>query len=118
MQELNYPNCVFYYIDIPEELEEWRIPQMLIHTVIETNIVCGGDGSDAHDPDPAEERTEKGERMLYLQIEETAADIPGKCWIPLPGKRRKTVEIRRAGRAQERRADRAEEHPEDAGADV
>lgn len=29
MQELNYPDCVFYYIDIPKELEMWKIPQML-----------------------------------------------------------------------------------------
>lgn len=35
MQELKYPNCVFYYIDISEELKEWRVPQMLIHTIIE-----------------------------------------------------------------------------------
>lgn len=35
MQELKYPNCVFYLIDLPKELEGWRIPQMLIHTFIE-----------------------------------------------------------------------------------
>lgn len=35
MQELKYPNCVFYYIEIEPGLEEWQIPQMLIHTVIE-----------------------------------------------------------------------------------
>lgn len=35
MQELKYPGCVFHYIDLPEELEEWKIPQMLIHTLIE-----------------------------------------------------------------------------------
>lgn len=35
MQELKYPNCVFYLIDLPIELEEWKIPQMLIHTFIE-----------------------------------------------------------------------------------
>ena len=35
MQELKYPNCVFYFFDVPKELEEWKIPQMLIHTIIE-----------------------------------------------------------------------------------
>lgn len=35
MQELKYPDCVFYFIDLPESLEEWKIPQMLIHTFIE-----------------------------------------------------------------------------------
>lgn len=35
MQELKYPNCIFYLIDMPFEVEEWKIPQMLIHTFIE-----------------------------------------------------------------------------------
>lgn len=35
MQELKYPGCVFYLIDLPKELENWPIPQMLIHTFIE-----------------------------------------------------------------------------------
>ncbi len=77
MQELNYPNCVFYYIDIPEELEEWRIPQMLIHTVIENEYKYAV----AMDQTltiliRAEERTEKGERMLYLQIEDDGGGYP------------------------------------------
>ena len=38
MQELKYPGCVFYFIDIPEELKSWRIPQMLINTVIENEF--------------------------------------------------------------------------------
>lgn len=35
MQELKYPDCVFHYIELPAQLEEWRIPQMLIHTLVE-----------------------------------------------------------------------------------
>ena len=35
MQDLKYPNCIFYLIDIPKELKEWKIPQMLIHTFVE-----------------------------------------------------------------------------------
>ena len=35
MQEMKYPDCVFSYIDLPEELSAWRIPQMLIHTLVE-----------------------------------------------------------------------------------
>lgn len=35
MQELKYPESVFYYIDLPQELENWPVPQMLIHTLIE-----------------------------------------------------------------------------------
>ena len=35
MQDFKYPNCVFHYVEFPTELEEWRIPQMLIQTFIE-----------------------------------------------------------------------------------
>lgn len=35
MQELKYPQSVFYYIEMEEELGEWCIPQMIIHTIIE-----------------------------------------------------------------------------------
>ena len=35
MQEFKYPNCIFHYIEFPQELEEWKIPQMLIQTFIE-----------------------------------------------------------------------------------
>lgn len=35
MQEFKYPNCIFHYVELPKNLEEWRIPQMLIQTFIE-----------------------------------------------------------------------------------
>lgn len=35
MQELKYPGCVFYLVELPKELEDWMVPQMLIHTFIE-----------------------------------------------------------------------------------
>lgn len=35
MQELKYPGCIFHYVELPQQLEEWRIPQMLIHTLVE-----------------------------------------------------------------------------------
>jgi methyl-accepting chemotaxis protein len=35
MQEFKYPNCIFHYVELPKELEEWQIPQMLIQTFIE-----------------------------------------------------------------------------------
>ena len=32
MQEILYPGCVFCYMDRPQELMEWQIPQMILHT--------------------------------------------------------------------------------------
>lgn len=38
MQELLYPGCVFYYIDRREEIREWNVPQMLLHTFMENKF--------------------------------------------------------------------------------
>ena len=35
MQEILYPGCVFCYIDRPQELMDWQIPQMILHTFLE-----------------------------------------------------------------------------------
>lgn len=35
MQELRYPDSVSYFINMPDELGEWKVPQMLIHTIVE-----------------------------------------------------------------------------------
>lgn len=35
MQEILYPGCVFCYMDRPQELMEWQIPQMILHTSLE-----------------------------------------------------------------------------------
>ena len=35
MQELKYPGCVFHFVSMEEGHEEWKIPQMLLHTIIE-----------------------------------------------------------------------------------
>ena len=37
IQELKYPGSIFYLIDMPHELEDWKIPQMLIHTFVENS---------------------------------------------------------------------------------
>ena len=38
MQAFKYPNCAFYFIDLPAVLEGWRIPQMLIQTFVENEF--------------------------------------------------------------------------------
>ena len=35
MQEILYPGCVFCYMDRPQKLMEWQIPQMILHTFLE-----------------------------------------------------------------------------------
>ena len=38
MQEFKYPNCAFHFVDLPANLEDWRIPQMLIQTFVENEF--------------------------------------------------------------------------------
>lgn len=35
MQELKYPDEVLYFMDVDDEVKDWPIPQMLIHTLVE-----------------------------------------------------------------------------------
>lgn len=35
MQELKYPDGVLYFVDVAEDVADWPIPQMLIHTLVE-----------------------------------------------------------------------------------
>ena len=77
MQELKYPGCVFYYIDINPEVREWKIPQMIIHTIIENEykyavninqmltILIKASKADVN-----------GEEMLYVEVEDDGAGYP------------------------------------------
>jgi len=38
MQEIKFPNSVFYVIDVDDSLEQERIPQFLIHTFVENSF--------------------------------------------------------------------------------
>lgn len=77
MQELKYPGCVFYYIDMPEELAEWKIPQMMIHTLVENEYKY------AVSMDASlmilikiSTATLYGERMLMIEIEDDGPGYP------------------------------------------
>ncbi len=62
MQELKYPGCLFSYIDMPGELGEWKIPQMLIHTIVENEY----------------KYAVSTERTLMLLIKVSTADCGGE----------------------------------------
>ena len=77
MQELKYPNCVFYFFDIPKELEDWRIPQMLIHTIIENEYKYAVSVDSVLTVLIKAGTTEyQGEEMLLLEIEDDGNGYP------------------------------------------
>lgn len=77
MQELKYPNCVFYFSDIPKELEDWKIPQMLIHTIIENEYKYAVSVDHVLTILIKASMTDKdGEQMLLLEIEDDGAGYP------------------------------------------
>ncbi len=38
MQECKYPGCLFHFVDLPQDLRDWQIPQMLIQTFVENEF--------------------------------------------------------------------------------
>lgn len=77
MQELKYPGCVFYYIDMPEELAEWKIPQMMIHTLVENEYkyAVSMDASLMILIKVSVE-TVSGEKMLLIEVEDDGPGYP------------------------------------------
>lgn len=77
MQELKYPDAVLYFIDAPEEVRQWQIPQMLIHTIVENEYKYALDGDEQlmilirlgiEEFD--------GQKMLVIEIEDNGNGYP------------------------------------------
>lgn len=92
MQELKYPGCVFYYIDIPPELEDWKIPQMVIHTIIENEYKYAVDMNQMLTILIKAAETEiDGEKMLLLEIEDDGKGYPEEVLEVFAGGRMMTA---------------------------
>ncbi len=77
MQEMRYAGCIFYFIEMPEELEDWQIPQMLIHTLIENEYKYGiSQGHSLMVLIKASVAVYDGEDMLLIEIEDDGKGYP------------------------------------------
>ncbi|MDF2908893.1 MAG: putative sensor with domain [Herbinix sp.] len=77
MQELKYPECIFYLIDMPQELEEWKIPQMLIHTFIENEFKYAVSIDETLTIlIKISQKTYQGQEMLLIEIEDDGKGYP------------------------------------------
>lgn len=77
MQECKYPGCIFHYTDLPKELEEWRIPQMLVQTFVENEYKYAVSVDDVltiliH----ISREAFGGEEMLLIRIEDDGKGYP------------------------------------------
>jgi sensor histidine kinase YesM len=77
MQECKYPGCIFHFIDLPQELENWPIPQMLVQTFIENEYKYAVSVDDVltiliH----VSREVYQGEEMLLIRIEDDGKGYP------------------------------------------
>jgi sensor histidine kinase YesM len=93
MQELKYPGCIFYMIDMPQEVEEWKIPQMLIHTFIENEYKYAISMDETLTILIKISRQKKhGEEMLLIEIEDDGKGYPKEVLDYMNGFKGKTSE--------------------------
>lgn len=86
MQELKYPGCIFYLIDMPNDLEEWKIPQMLIHTFIENEYKYAISMEEVLTIlIKVSKQNYKGEEMLLIEIEDDGKGYPDEVLAYMNG---------------------------------
>ncbi len=77
MQDMLYPGCVFEFIDIEEELADYPIPQLIVHTILE-NIYKHAVSVDKLTSILISAKTEDrgGEQMCHITIEDDGEGYP------------------------------------------
>ncbi len=77
MQECKYPGCLFHFVDLPEELESWPVPQMLVQTFVENEYkyAVSLDNVLTLLINVSKEHF-KGEDMLLIRIEDDGKGYP------------------------------------------
>ncbi|WP_124066345.1 histidine kinase [Clostridium sp. E02] len=93
MQELKYSDCIFYLIDLPSELEGWKIPQMLIHTFIENEYKYAVSIEETLTIlIKISKQTFDNEEMLLIEIEDDGKGYPKEVLDYMNGVTRKTTD--------------------------
>lgn len=77
MQQLRYPDCVFWYFDVEEEAMSWKIPQMLLHTFVENKYKYAVKIDNVLSIlIQAKVLLKEGEEMLYIRVEDDGVGFP------------------------------------------
>ncbi len=77
MQECKYPGCLFHFVDLPQDLQDWPVPQMLVQTFVENEYKYAVSVDDVltlliH----ISKETFHGEEMLLIRIEDDGKGYP------------------------------------------
>ncbi len=95
MQEMRYPDCIFYFIEMPPELENWNIPQMLIHTLVENEYKYGiSQETSLMVLIKVSAVMNDGEKMLLIEVEDDGKGYPQEV---IDNMNRDSVQDRRDG---------------------
>lgn len=77
MQELKYPDGVLYFVDMDEDVRDWPVPQMLIHTLVENEYKYAVTAGRQTMVLIKLCRTQwQGEEMLLIQVEDDGQGYP------------------------------------------
>ena len=95
MQEMRYPDCIFYFIEMPPELENWNIPQMLIITLVENEYKFGiSQETSLMVLIKVSAVMNDGEKMLLIEVEDDGKGYPQEV---IDNMNRDSVQDRRDG---------------------
>lgn len=102
MQELKHPGCVFLYTDMSAECENWMIPQLIIHTLIENEYKY------AVNPERMltiliriSMQNYDGENMLSIEVEDDGKGYPPQILEQINGNPDKDAEEKENTRKEE-----------------
>ena len=77
VQELRYPDGVLYFVDMDDEVRDWPVPQMLIHTLVENEYKYAvSPGRQTMVLIKLKKAQWQGEEMLLIQVEDDGKGFP------------------------------------------
>lgn len=77
VQELRYPDGVLYFVDMDDAVQDWPVPQMLIHTLVENEYKYAvSPGRQTMVLIKLQKAQWQGEEMLLIQVEDDGKGFP------------------------------------------
>ena len=86
VQELRYPDGVLYFVDMDDEVRDWPVPQMLIHTLVENEYKYAvSPGRQTMVLIKLKKAQWQGEEMLLIQVEDDGKGFPAAVLASING---------------------------------